>query len=231
MRYFLRTVIGLGLMILCATLMAYALYQLLQIGTCASGGPYVSARQCPTGTERLALAFFPAVIGLLIGTAVYGGRGAAPGGEGGGRRVSAWILLWCLIFLGLSFAAFWGVWGPDANPGPGGKEGGLIVAFLFAVMGLAAVPFLFRRQTSPADRQAAMERILSRATPSSWRTQIGTPGAGTVGGTGPTRGFGSAAAGGEAVDKLERLSRLRSEGAITEAEFEKLKREILGGGG
>ena len=33
------------------------------------------------------------------------------------------------------------------------------------------------------------------------------------------------------VSKLERLNRLRAEGAITEAEFEKLKAEILAGGG
>ena len=217
MRYFLRTLIGLGLMIACATLMAYALYQLLQIGTCASGGPYVSARECPTGTERLALAFFPAVIGLMAGAVVYGGRGD----PSGGRRVNAWILLWCLIFLGLSFASFWGVWGPDANPGPGGKTGGLIVAFLFAVMGLAAVPFLAPRRRSPAERQAAFERIAGRMTPSSWQPQVTSPAAGPA-----ALGVG----GGDTVTKLERANRLRSEGAITEAEFVKLKAEILGGG-
>lgn len=194
MRYFLRTILGLGLMVLCATLMAYALHQLLQVGTCASGGPYVSARQCPEGIEWLILAFFPAVIGLIVGAVVYGGRGAPPGGEGGGRRVNAWVLLWCLIFCGLSFAAFWGVWGPDANPGPGGELGGLIVAFLFAVMGLAAVPLLFPRVSSPAEKVAP-------------------------------------AGGGDVVSRLERANRLRAEGALTEAEFEKLKAEILGGEG
>ena len=231
MKYFLRTVIGLGLMILCATLMAYALYQLLQVGTCASGGPYVSARECPTGTERLIIAFFPAVIGLMIGAGVYALRGPPPGSEGGRRKVNAWILLWCLIFLGLSFASFWGVWGPDANPGPGGKEGGLIVAFLFAVMGLAALPFILPRVTTPAEKQAAMERLLGRVTPGAWtgrarpprrrpRALRRRPGS-------PLRQD----AGGDVVSKLERVNRLRAEGALTEAEFEKLKAEILGGGG
>ncbi len=225
MKYFLRTVIGLGLMVLCATLMAYALYQLLQVGTCASGGPYVSARECPAGTERLAIVFFPAIIGLMIGAALYGGRGTPPGSEGGGLRVNAWILLWCLIFLGLSFAAFWGVWGPDANPGPGGKEGGLIVAFLFVLMGGAALPFLVRRERSPAEKQAAMERIVGRATPSSWKSQISPP----SGGFGADVAGLAVSAGGDTVTKLERLNRLRTEGAITDAEFEQLKADILEG--
>jgi hypothetical protein len=209
-KYFVRTVIGLGLMFLCATVMAYALYQLLQVGTCASGGPYVSARECPAGTGRLVIAFFPAVLGLIAGAVVYGGRGDPPGSEGGGRRVNAIILLWILIFCGLSFASFWGVWGPDANPGPGGELGGLIVAFLFAVMGLGAVPFVAPKRSSPAERQAAMERIVGRVTPPSWQPP---------------------ASGGDAVSKLERANRLRAEGALTEAEFEKLKAEILSGGG
>jgi len=224
-KYFLRTVLGLGLMVLCATLMAYALYQLLQVGTCASGGPYVSARQCPTGIERLIIAFFPAVIGLMVGAGVYGARGAPPGSEGGGRRVSALVLLWCLVFLPLSFASFWGVWGPDANPGPGGEEGGLIVAFLFALMGLGALPFLFRRVTSPAERQAAMERLLGRM-PDRWtgpRPPASAPPATGTGFTPP------AASGGDVVSKLERANRLRAEGALTEAEYERLKAEILGG--
>ncbi len=55
MSYFLRTVFGLGLLLAGATVcLAYDVYQLLQIGTCATGGPYVSARECPDGTERLA---------------------------------------------------------------------------------------------------------------------------------------------------------------------------------
>jgi hypothetical protein len=191
--------------------MAYALYQLLQVGTCASGGPYVSARECPAGTERLIIAFFPAVLGLIAGAVVYGGRGDPPGSEGGGRRVNAIILLWVLIFCGLSFASFWGVWGPDANPGPGGELGGLIVAFLFAVMGLGAVPFVAPKRTSPAERQAAVERIVGRVT--------------------PTPGSSAGGAGADVVSKLERANRLRAEGALTEAEFEKLKAEILGGGG
>jgi hypothetical protein len=35
--------------------MAYGLVELLQTGTCASGGPYVSRRECPDGTGTAAL--------------------------------------------------------------------------------------------------------------------------------------------------------------------------------
>jgi hypothetical protein len=59
-------------------------------------------------------------------------------------------------------------------------------------MGLAAVPLLFRRVSSRAEKPA------------------------------PARG-------GDVVSRLERANRLRAEGALTAAEFEKLKAEILGG--
>jgi hypothetical protein len=215
--YFLRTVFGLGLLLAGAVFLAYDIYQLLQIGTCATGGPYVPARECPDGTERLAWTIPIAVIAMLIGTGLYATRGPAPGSEGGGPRVNAWILLWCAIFLGIAFASFWGVWGPDANPGPGAKEGGLIVGFLFVLMGAAAVPFLLRRQQTPAQSQAAMEAAVTRFTPGPLRSRMG------MAGRAPAPG------GGDAVSKLERLTRLRSEGAITQDEYDRLKREVIDG--
>lgn len=235
MRYILRTVIGLALLLGGATYLAYDIYQLLQIGTCASGGPYAIARECPDGTARLGYLIPVAVIVMLVGTGVYAGRGLPPGSEARGYRVNALILLWCAIFLGISFASFWGVWGPDANPGPGGKEGGLIVAFLFLLMGGGALPFLASRQESQLEKQAAMRRILGKATPGRWtgpRPGAPQPGQGQPADPPEATGFPSAAGGGgDVVSKLERANRLRAEGALTEAEFEKLKAEILGGGG
>lgn len=208
---------GLGLLLAGATWLAYDVYQLLQIGTCASGGPYVSARECPDGTAWLGLTIPVALIVMAVGTGLYATRRLPPGSEGNGLRVNAVILAWCAIFLGISFACFWGVWGPDANPGPGGKEGGLIVAFLFVLMGGGALPFLLSRQESRFEKQAAMERIAGRVAPASWRQQPS--------GFRPAGGGG----GGDVVSKLERANRLRAEGALTEAEFEKLKAEILDG--
>lgn len=218
MKYFLRTVFGLALLLGGAVVIAYDVYQLLQIGTCATGGPYVSARLCPTGTERLGLTIPLALIVMAIGTGLYATRGTAPGSEGGGRRVNAVILAWCALFLGIAFASFWGVWGPDANPGPGGKEGGLIVGFLFVLMGGAALPFLVRRVRTPAERQVAIEGLVGRLTPKPLRSPVvtGSP-------------AGGAPASGDAVSKLERLNRLRNEGAITADEYERLKRDVIAG--
>ena len=143
MRYFVCTLIGLALMVASCVAIAYSVYQLLQIGTCASGGPYQVARECPDGTERFGLAIPVAILTLLIGMGLYAVRGErrvgprpAPG--------AGLVLMWCGIFFGIAFACFWGVWGPDANPGPGGKLGGLIVGFLFVPMGIGgALMFWF----------------------------------------------------------------------------------------
>ena len=119
MRYFFCTLIGLALMVASCVALAYSVYQLLQIGTCASGGPYEVARECPGGTERLGLAIPVAVITMLIGLGLYAARGRAPGSDRDPRPGIGLVVMWCGIFFGIAFAAFWGVWGPDANPGPG----------------------------------------------------------------------------------------------------------------
>ena len=45
MRYVIRTFLGMTLFAFCWVAVGYGIYQLLQVGTCASGGPYVSARE------------------------------------------------------------------------------------------------------------------------------------------------------------------------------------------
>ena len=60
----------------------YSTYGLVDIGTCASGGPYVSARECPEGTGALIVAIFPATLVVLVGVGLFasrGGRSTAPG--------------------------------------------------------------------------------------------------------------------------------------------------------
>src|SRR5262249_49449879 len=52
-------------------LFTYELIHVFNIGTCASGGPFLSARPCPAGTGTvvllLALGIVLAVVGMLIG--------------------------------------------------------------------------------------------------------------------------------------------------------------------
>ena len=227
MRYFLRTVLGLGLMVASFVAISYAVYQLLQIGTCASGGPYVPARQCPAGTERLGFAIPIAVLAMLIGAAIYAGRGTAPGSDRPPRPGLTIVLIWCGIFFGIAFAAFWGVWGPDANPGPGGKTGGLIVGFLFVPMGIGGALMFWRLGPSSFGGMQSMGIggvgdvvKMTRAAGSGDLAKLAEmTGAGTV--VQPT------GSGGDVTAELERLNTLRKEGAITDQEFEQLKRRAL----
>lgn len=79
MRYVLRTFFGFGILAFANVAIGYTIYELLQVGTCASGGPYVSARECPSGTAALSLAIPISVLLLFIGGALYAGRGKALG--------------------------------------------------------------------------------------------------------------------------------------------------------
>jgi len=54
-RYWIRAVLGLALFLASLTAFEYALWSLIETGTCASGGPYVTARPCPEGTFEKAL--------------------------------------------------------------------------------------------------------------------------------------------------------------------------------
>lgn len=227
MRYLLCTLIGLALMVAAFVATGYAVYQLLQIGTCASGGPYVSARQCPPGTERIGLAIPVAIIAVLIGAAIYAARGTAPGSDRPPRPGQALVLLWCGIFFGIAFASFWGVWGPDAKPGPGGKLGGLIVGFLFVPMGIGgALMFWKLGPTTSGGLKAAGMGIgdmwkMTRAASSGDVGRMMEATGATAQATQPATGDD------DVVSELERLSRLRREGAISEQEFERLKKQAL----
>jgi hypothetical protein len=211
MRYLIRTLVGFSLIVASLAAIGYAIYQLLQIGTCATGGPYVSARQCPAGTERLGLMIPAVLLALFAGAIVYAGRGKAPGSDRAPANEWLAVWVWTGLFWSIAAGCFLGVWGPDAHPGPGGKEGGLIVGFLFIPLGLlgfAAVKIPFPwTQGKPAGAAARMlgsERLARAAV---------------------TRMPGS-----DPVAKLERLAKLRDQGAITGAEFERLKAQVMGGG-
>ena len=233
MRYFLKTTIGLALLIGAIVAISYAVYQLLQIGTCASGGPYVTARECPTGTEWLGLTIPIGVFVMLAGAVLYGTRGAAPGASRPGDGGYAIALIWGGLFLGIAFACFWGVWGPDANPGPGGKTGGLIVGFLFVPMGiLGVIPMLAAGKTARAAREASgiglgdavkLARGARKMDLSDMVQQLQEQAPSTPAPAPPAAGDTAAV-----LSELERIQKLRDQGAIDDAEFERLKRRVMG---
>ena len=203
MRYVIRTLLGMGLFAFCWVAIAYGIFQFLQIGTCASGGPYVSARECPDGIEALFFSLFGGVIGLFVAAFIYSGRGAPPGSDRKPQNGAMIVWFWTGLFWSLAVGCFLGVWGPEANPGPGGQTGGLIVGFMGLVMG--ALGFLAlgfgRRKRDPQKVRPMVARMAETA----------------------TRFSGGA----QSVDRLDTLDRLRRQGTLTDGEFDTLKAKII----
>jgi hypothetical protein len=79
-KYYIRVGIGSLISLVCLGFALYALYQLIRGGSCASGGNYVSVRQCPPGTEKWAWVLPGAIIGGLLSffLGTFKGFGQAP---------------------------------------------------------------------------------------------------------------------------------------------------------
>lgn len=75
MGWWAKTVLGAVLVLGGLGGAACCIVELTQIGTCASGGPYVSARPCPDGTGWLIAGIFPGVISALLGGWLLATRG------------------------------------------------------------------------------------------------------------------------------------------------------------
>jgi hypothetical protein len=147
------------------------------------------------------------IIGLFVAAGIYLSRGSKPPGGASPPNSAgsvSWLgtgLLWAL-----AVGCFLGVWGAEANPGPGGETGGLIVGFMGLVMGaggLLALNFRRRRKPAAAFVNPAFTRLAGTASRFS-------------GGADP-------------VSRIDTLDRLRSQGTLTDAEFETLKSRIIGG--
>ena len=220
MRYFVRTVLGLGFLAFAWVVFGYGIYQLLQIGTCASGGPYEVARECPDGTAALGMMLPVAFILAFVGAGLYATRGKAPGSENPPHGGLVIVFFWTGIFWSTAIGCFLGVWGPEANAGPDGKLGGLIVGFLFVPMGaigllgLKADP---RRQKKKRDGQLSTGDFEAPRPPN-------FPGAKRA-----ARAMRSRLPSEDPLDRIERLERLRERGSLTQDEFDTLKRRIVGG--
>jgi hypothetical protein len=127
----------------------WGMYHLMRTGTCASGGPYVSARPCPPGTELHIISLVGGVFGGLIGMAVFAARGRA--GERRESRYGLGLAMWSLLFCTLALAGLYAALGPAAgDDAPKGTA--IFLAALFIPMGLAPLPFglLGRRKAGRA---------------------------------------------------------------------------------
>ena len=142
MTYYLRATVGLALTLAGYALFAVGLVKLIHIGTCASGGPYQIARECPSGTGSWAAALPVGIITGLIGIAVFAFRGDPPSGQ----RKSASLFglgtaAFGLFFLVTGLVALYAEYGPGHTDGP--HLGGTIVAVVFIPMGLIPLGIAF----------------------------------------------------------------------------------------
>lgn len=224
-----RTVlVALGLL-LCGAALAlgcWAVFELTRVGTCASGGPYVSARPCPggTGTKILAVTLAP-FLGLAGLACVALGRRGRPRGTG----IGIGTVMWSLTFLGIAAACALGAFGPHApEDNPGARIAAIVLLVVFVPMGLAPLlgGALFGRWSrQDRERRAAgavpLDRrvtVAPRAAPSSSAVPFVAPPPASPGAPAP-----------DPVAQLERLQRLHESGAIDAGEYERLKARIIAG--
>ena len=158
------TIVGaLGLLLALASLVAFdwALYEIVQTGTCASGGPYVSARPCPEGTGLRIAAMTGAIPLGLLGCALI----SASRWRNWRAAIGVWLIAWALLFVSSAVVALVAVYASDDPVVEGARLGVTIMAAIFVPMGLAPLGLLAigRRRGSNGDgpTRTARGRILS----------------------------------------------------------------------
>jgi hypothetical protein len=118
--------------------------------------------------------------------------------------------------------------------GDDGKLGGIIVGATFLLLGVP--PLLFALPS--AIRDAFRSRDASATGPVTYADNAGVQGWASTMRLGSqlmrdassgSAALGGAGSGGDSIAQLERLQRLREQGALTESEFEEQKRRILRG--
>jgi hypothetical protein len=235
MRYWFFTLLGMVICLACLLGMTWALYHLVRTGTCASGGPYVSARPCPEDTGTKILILGGCIVGLFVGVGVYAARGM----KGAGGTVGLGIVIWSLLFISLAAATFVAAFGPANNDDPGARTAAIILAIVFLPMGI--IPLIgvagfglgrdkvkrrfgagadpdAPRYPTPAPPQFNVP-IPSRPTPAPASPPPVAPG-----------GSAAAAAGtDDPAARLKKLAELRDAGLLTDEEYDEKRQEILGG--
>lgn len=219
MKYPVRTTLGLllvGFGILAAN---WSMYHLARTGTCASGGPYVSARACPAGTGWHIMAMFVAIFAGLIGLGVFAARGS----KRAASAVGLGVLTWGLFFVTLGATGLVAAYGPAAGGDTGSKLGSSIVAGIFIPMGAIPIIGSFLFAKSWRKRGVAGRRTLKIGGSG---FQFPAPSAAKA--SSPPRAKASPKAGtADPLERLKELADLRDRGVLTPAEFEAQKDEVL----
>jgi hypothetical protein len=199
-----RFLVGVGGLAFSLTLLWLSMRVVMGVGgSCASGGPFVPAVECPD----VVIALTPlSIFGLFLfgGLAVWGG--ASIGAGWAGLVSLAWPALF--LSLGWNFLEF-GLAPPGAEPGEL-AWGWLVCAVIFGLMGgLPLVIGLWGFRQSTGRRTIAIPRSRYAVALRDRR-----PG-------------GHAASADDLASRLERLARLYDDGDLTEAEFAAAKRATL----
>jgi hypothetical protein len=194
-------------------------------GSCASGGPYVSARPCPDLVWLLPVGI---VGGAFLGLVYFFVKPA--------RAPSFTSLFWPALFLSLgwNFLEF-GLW-PPGPPGPPGRTGldwgWLVCAIVFGLMGgapllalLLAEPRVYLRRvfwgaTEPLISPPGLEMTPLASVPRSAAAKA----------QGPVVPKRMAPKIEDVSVQLERLAKLHKSGSLTDAEFEAAKQRVLDAG-
>jgi putative oligomerization/nucleic acid binding protein len=219
-RYWSRSLLGMAICLGSLLFMTWALYHLVRTGTCASGGPYVSARPCPAGTGEKILGLMGSIFGLLIGGGIYASRGRS-GNRGASGTIGMGLVLWSLLFVSLAVGTFVAAYGPANNGDSGAKTAAITLMIVFLPMGLlpllGAVGFGAGRKRLTG-RGSGPPPTYPRPAPPQWTPPI------------PPAARPAPSPGGQAGDvaaRLRQLDELRDTGLLTDEEFEAKKTELL----
>jgi Short C-terminal domain len=234
MRYWFFTLLGMLICLACLLGMTWALYHLVRTGTCASGGPYVSARPCPEDTGTKVLVLIGSIFGIFIGLGVYAARGM----KGAGGTVGLGIAMWSLLFISLAAATFVAAYGPANNDDPGARSAAIILAIVFLPMGL--IPLigmlgfgLGRDKVQQRFGPGADAPRYPKPAPSQFNVTMPTqPSPAPPAAPPPVAPGGSAAAAAGTDDpaaRLKKLAELRDAGLLTDEEYDEKRQEILRG--
>jgi hypothetical protein len=196
----------------CLTLLFLGMRSVMEVGgSCASGGPYLTATPCPRN------------VGWIVPVAIWVGLGFLALATAAAARLSlpslAW-LAWPALFLSLG----WNFWefalDPPAGDGP--IWSWVVCGALFVVMGAGP---LVLAVANPQDRPSALRgtrapRAAARAADLGTRVRAATT-------PPPFRRPPSDAD--DLVDALERLAALHRAGSLSDDEYADAKSTLLGG--
>lgn len=140
----LRVALGWLLLIGALTYSGWALYELMSYGTCASGGPYVSTRECAPGTGLKIVGITVSVFVGLIGVGMIGST------RGG-------FAAWGLTFCGIAALFLYMGFGPDASGATSEKAFGAGMGGMFLLMGLPGLFMALKPRSAAEKRQIVIQ--------------------------------------------------------------------------